>query len=74
MSKPIDLADLDYAVEGPDQRFQTHGPGCRCGDIECPWARGMMTAREYREKWTQEQRLKSWAETCEAMSGPVPGV
>ena len=70
MSKPLDLADLDYAVEGPDRRYQDHGPGCRCGNPECPWARGMMTAKLYREEWTQEQRLKSWADACIAMSGP----
>jgi hypothetical protein len=72
MSKPLDLADLDYAVEGPDRRFQDHGPGCRCGSLECPWFTGMQAARVYRELWTQEERLWSWAEACIALTGPPP--
>ena len=74
MSKPLDLADLDYAVEGPDRRFQDHGPGCRCGNVECPWARGMMTVRRFREEMTTQERNASWREACVAMTGPPPGI
>ena len=73
MAKPLDLADLDYAVEGPDRRFQDHGPGCRCGDLDCPWFRGMHAAHVYREQWGQQQRLESWADAVIAMTGGGAG-
>lgn len=72
--KTPDLADLDYAVEGPDRAYQSHGPGCRCKDPACPWWRGLETARIYREQWTTQQRLESWAEACAAMTGPSSGI
>ena len=72
MTRAPDLGDLDYAVAGPDQRFQDHGPGCRCGDLACPWYRGMQAARVYREQWSQDERLMSWVEACHAMTGPPP--
>lgn len=70
MARTPDLADLDYAVEGPDPRFQSHGPDCRCGDLDCPWFRGRHAAHVYREVWGQDERLMSWAEACVAMTGP----
>ena len=74
MARVPDLGDLDYAVAGPDARYQDHGPGCRCGNLECPWYRGMVAARRYRQEWSQEERLMSWVEACHAMTGPPPSI
>ena len=68
-SKPTpDIGDLDYAVPGPDERFQSHGPGCGCGDLDCPWYKGEVARREY-EAQTPEQRAAYEAEAKAAMSG-----
>ena len=68
----VDMADLDYAVEGPDRRFQGHGPGCRCGDIDCPWYRGERAAHVYREEMTSSERLADYAQVVEAFRSPPP--
>lgn len=47
-NKPLDVADLDHIVPGPDPKYQTHGPGCTCGEVDCPWYRGEQAARIYR--------------------------
>lgn len=51
-----DVSDLSDEIPGPDARYQDHGPGCRCGSMECPWYRGEETARRYRSLSSERQR------------------
>ena len=69
--KPLDVADLSDMIPGPDPRFQTHGPGCRCGDGGCPWYRGERAREIYRDEMTPQQRQEADSMFAEAMRTPI---
>ena len=68
-SKPLDVADLSDMVPGPDPAYQTHGPGCQCGDMGCPWYRGERAAKIYRNL-SAEDRRRMDNDFVEAMREP----
>lgn len=68
---PLELGDLAEAVPGPDPRYQSHGQGCQCGDLDCPWYAGEHAHLVF-ENASAAQRLKWAAESVEAMQAPPP--
>ena len=64
-----DVADLSDAIAGPDSRYQTHGPGCGCGDLDCPWYRGEAVSRYYHNLPSREKRRLA-SEVWDAFRSP----
>jgi hypothetical protein len=72
MSRGDDIGDLDYEIPGPDPRFQSHGPGCNCGDVECPWYAGELAHHRWHGEWSDARKALAKREAAEALRGYYP--
>jgi hypothetical protein len=65
---PRSLGELDGEILGPDARYQDHGPGCDCGNVECPYWRGEEAARRY-HRLSEREKQAQGREAAELLKG-----